>query len=101
MKRMSKILAIVLCLTLVLTMFAGCGTNGTYYLVVNGEKTDEWIKISGDTWEDSTGSTGEATVDGDEITLTYSLFGISVDFMTLVKDGNTLTSKLLGLTYEK
>lgn len=101
MKRASKILAIVLCLTLVLTMLAACGTNGTYYLVVNGEKSDEWIKISGDEWEDSNGTTGSVSVDGDEITLSYSVLGISFDFMVLEKDGSTLTSKVLGIEYKK
>ncbi len=101
MKRASKILAIALCLAMVLTMFAGCGTNGTYYLVVDGEKTDSWIKISGDEWEDSNGTTGTVAVDGDEITLSYKVLGISIDFMVLEKDGSELTSKVLGITYKK
>lgn len=100
MKRVSKIMALILVLSLMLCMFAACGTDGTYYLLVNGEKSDTWIKIDGDEYTSSLGTSGSVSVDGDEVTLTTSVLIVSIDTV-YIKDGNTLTEQLTGLTYEK
>ncbi len=104
MKKITKLMAVILVVTLLLATLSACGVNGTYYLVVDGEKSDSvWIKIDGETWEDSLGLSGECEVDGNEITMSKTLLGMKVDYMTGEKSGSTITFSVLGaeVVYEK
>ncbi len=105
MKKLSKVLALVLVLAFALSMFAGCGTDGKYYLVVDGEKSEDlWIEIDGEEWADSTGLSGTVVADGKEITLkSKAVLGISMDLMKGEKSGGTITFDVLGeeIVYKK
>lgn len=99
MKKFTKIISVVLICALMLTMLAGCGNNGTYYLQVNGEDSESvYITIDGDTWTSSAGDSGTCTIDGDSITLSYEVFGISVDYAKGTIDGGEITFSILGVS---
>ncbi|MFI3167568.1 MAG: hypothetical protein R3Y32_05555 [Bacillota bacterium] len=98
MKRISKILVMILCLALVLSLFTGCGNDGTYYYMDEGVKNKEnWIEIDGDIWTDSLGLTGTAEINGNDVILYVELMGMEFELMTGVKDGNTIVYDLYGV----
>ncbi len=105
MKKTTKILAIILCVSLMLTMLVGCGgIDGTYYYLVDGEKNkNNWIKIEDGEWEDCNGLYGVVFEDGNSVTLSIDIFGSYIDIVTGTIDGNTFTCEVLGdeMVYEK
>lgn len=94
--------AISLCLVCVMLFaLASCTKNveGTYYAVVDGEKTeDSWIKLNGGEWSDSEGITGTYEVDGSKVIFKISLLGEEGELCTGTVDGDTLTITLLGIS---
>lgn len=105
MKKTTKILAVVLCVSILLALLVGCSSiDGTYYLLENGVKNPEvWIKIDGDEWEDSNELYGIVTQDGDQVVLSLDIFGTNLDIVTGTMDGDTFTCDFIGdaLVYQK
>ncbi len=102
-KNIARLLIVVLCMGLLLSLAACGGPDGTYYKYKNGEydKTSYYILKDGK-WESDEGTSGTYTVDEEgRIYLYTSVAGKEIDYAKgTVADGKLelTVSSLLGIS---
>jgi ribosomal protein L32 len=90
---------VVLVLLCLIPTFIASKTNGTYYLYKNDEYDKEsYITLSGGTWKDEEGESGDYKISGSKITLYYTFMGETDELATGTVSNGVLSLDTGGYT---